>query len=456
MNGTNSHINQISNSDWEKLRLAFQQESLVLVLGPNLSTIADSERDAPLTQHLARHIFERIDPDQRITATTDLTTLAGMLVEQKGRSTLDVAIDSFFQNAPEPSETQQRLARLPFRIVINAARDKQICRALDRANAKYREEFYHFRQHRQFDYDARDPRTFVYHLFGCTDCFDPAKGQSVKTLGSLVMTGSDQVEFVKQVVQTERKIPNSLLMELNDTKTYLFLGFNFEDWYLRLLLYGLNLSDRTDAMPSWALHNGPSELPFSAAVFFKSRYKLNFLPLSEIDFVHDLLVRYETEFSAGYNRSTNGAQRVLKALIISDPADQAERRAFEQSLAPLRHRFQLHIHETRPGEDVEATFAAQLADSQFVFPLITANFLGNDELIERFYEKILPADQPGQCLVSPIICGACQWKPLLRGPILNNVLPNNLTPISQWPDPAAAWTDIATEIERRIKTHFSL
>jgi len=346
------------------------------------------------------------------------------------------------------------LARLPFRIVINAARDKQICRAFDRANVKYREELYHFRQHRPFDYDPRDPRAFVYHLFGAVDCFDPAKGQPVKTLGSMVLTGSDQVEFVKQVVQTERKIPNALLMELNDTKTYLFLGFNFEDWYLRLLLYGLNLSDRTDAMPSWALHNGPGELSFAAAVFYKSRYKLNFLPISEVDFVRDLVARYEAEFVSHIARPAATTQRVLKAMIISDDQDEALRHAFEQSLAPLRNRFNLQVSQTLPGDDLGVAFAAQLADAQFVFPLITARFLGNDALVDQLFEKILPADQPGKCLVSPLIGGACQWKPVLRGPILNNVLPNNLTPVSQWPDPAAAWTDVATEIERRIKTHF--
>jgi len=117
-----------------------------------------------------QHIARRLPLPNSPSAEADLATLAGMLVEQKGRYTLDVAMDQFFQNAPEPGETQQLLARLPFRIVINAARDKYICRA--------------------FDYDPRDPRAFGYHLFGTVDCFDPAKGQPVKTLGLMVLTSS--------------------------------------------------------------------------------------------------------------------------------------------------------------------------------------------------------------------------------------------------------------------------
>ncbi len=269
------------------------------------------------------------------------------------------------------------------------------------------------------------------------------------------MTGADQVEFVKQVVQTERKIPNSLLAELNDTKTYLFLGFNFDDWYLRLLLYGLGLGDSADAMPSWALNAGQSDLNYATTVFFSSRYKLNFLPLSEADFIQDLYTRYTTELAQRDEQAANTSSgKPIKALIISDPADEALRADFIRALAPLRARYNLELHETLPGDNEEAVLAAQIADSQFIFPLISVNFLSNDALIELFYDKIQPADKPGKTIVSPVLGGICQWKPLLRGPVLNAVLPNNLEPVSKWSDSAAAWTDVAQEIERRIRTHF--
>jgi len=449
-------MNQIPDKDWAKLRLAIEQNTLVLVIGPWLSTLTDADGSTrSMPDALARHFSDELDEDRKPSHAHDLSTIAGLLVRDKGRATLEVSVDNFFRKPLPINDLQEMLAQLPFRIIVNASRDKQICAALDRFNVKYREEIYHFKQPRDFVYQASDANTFVYHLFGAVDCKDNKSGQTNKTLGSLVLTGADQVEFVKQVVQTERKIPNSLLAELNDTKTYLFLGFNFDDWYLRLLLYGLGLSDHSDAMPSWALQAGGSELNYSTTVFFGSRYKINFLQLSESDFVRDFSERYAAELAQREKSSSSAPTgRTVKALIIHDPADEALRDDFLRSLAPLRNRYNLHIHETLPGDNVQAVLEQQIADSQFIFPLISVNFLSNDALIDFFHEKILPADVPEKTIVSPILGGICQWKLLLRGAIMNAVLPNNLEPVSKWSDPAAAWTDIAQEIERRIKTHF--
>ncbi|MCE7923389.1 MAG: hypothetical protein DYG98_10050 [Haliscomenobacteraceae bacterium CHB4] len=450
-------MNQIPDRDWAKLRLAFENNALVLVVGPWLSTVTDSSGvSRTIPEALALHLAGELDDDRKPAADADLTTVAGLVVRDKGRATLEVAIDNFFRKPLPPNAMQETLAQLPFHIIINVARDKQICTALDKFNVKYHEELYNFRQPRDFTYNPADNRTFVYHLLGAVSCKEDSTGQVNKTLGSLVMTGADQVEFLKQVVQTERKIPNTLLAELNETKTYLFVGFNFNDWYLRLLLYTLGLSDSADAMPSWALHTGPGELNYSTSVFFNTRYKINFLKLTETEFVQDLSTRYHAELGQSDQPAATAATgRPIHALVVSDPADESLRQEFLRALAPLRNRYNLNIHETLPGEDVQAAFERQLADSQFVFPLISANYLGNDALIEQFYDKILTADAPGKTIVSPVLGGVCQWKPLLRGPVLNAVLPNNLEPVSKWADPAAAWTDVVTEIERRIKTHFS-
>lgn len=449
-------MDQIPDRDWAKLRLAFENNALVLVVGPLLSTMADTKGNSiPMAEALTRHLAEEFDETRRPPEGADLPTVAGLLVADKGRATLEVAIDTFFRKPLPVNALQETLAQLPFRIIINVARDKQICAALERHNVKYHEEIYNFRQPREFTYLPTDTRTFVYHFLGAVNCKDDSTGQVGKTLSSLVMTGADQVEFMKQVVQTERKIPNSLLAELNDSKTYLFVGFDFNDWYLRLLLYCLGMSDEADAMPSWALHSGANELNYATSVFFSSRYRLNFLKLSEADFMQDFLARYNAELAQAEEPQAASAEgRQINALIVSDAADEPLRQDFIRALAPLRMRYNFHIHETLAGEDMQAAFERQMADSHFIFPLISVNFLSNDDLIEQFYDKILPADAPGKTIVSPVLGGVCQWKPLIRGAVLNAVMPNNLEPVSKWADPAAAWTDILEEVERRIKTHF--
>ncbi len=451
-------MNQIPDRDWEKLRLAFENRALILVMGPLLSSVPDaSGTGKAMHEALAEHLAGELDADRQPAPGTDLTTVAGLLVREKGRATLEVAMDTFFRKPIPVNPVQEALAQLPFRIIINVARDKQICTALDKFNIKYREEIYNFRQPRDFEFNLTDSRTFVYHLLGAVNYKDDSTGQINKSLGSLVMTGADQVECLKQIVQTERKIPDSLLAELNDTKTFLFVGFNFNDWYLRLLLYSLGLSDDADAMPSWALHSGPGELNYATSVFFSTRYKISFMKLSELEFAQDFLARYKAEMAqSAPPPAADNTVRTVNALIVSDPADEAMREEFIQALAPLRKRYNLHIHETQPGEDMQAAFERQLADSQFVFPLISGDFLSNEDLSGAQFEKIQAVDAPGKTIVSPVLIGKCPWKLLITGTIVNAIMPNNLEPVnsSKWDNPASAWTDIVLEIERRIQTHF--
>jgi hypothetical protein len=222
-----------------------------------------------------------------------------------------------------------------------------------------------------------------------------------------------------------------------------------------MLLYCLGLSDSQDAMPNWAIHTGSDNLSYASSVFFSSRYKINFIPLTEEDFINDLHARFTAELAESDKPAGASATgKRVNIMIVNDPADDALRQDFLRSLAPLRTRYNINILETLPGEDEQAAFDRQLGESQLVFPIITVNSLSNDDLIEQFYDKILPADAPGKTIISPVLGGICQWKPLLRGPVMNAVLPNNLEPVSKWTDPAAAWTDIAQEVERRIRTHF--
>lgn len=458
---------KIRDEDWKKLRLAFKQRSVVLVLGPWLSTVTEGGKEVLLNEafrrHLASKLHNRVAPgagaasdenEQVAPAVADLATVAGLLVEQGGLPTLQVEVEEFFRRDFKPNQAQLDLAELPFPIIINATRDKQICKALEKRNIAYREELYNFKSQRNFKYDPSDSRPFVYHLFGAVSIRKTDTREEEETLNSMVLTGSDQVEFVKQIVQTERKIPPTLLAELNATKTFLFVGFNFEDWYLRLLLFGLGLTDSPDAVPAWALHTGEQDLHFSTAVFFRSRYKLNFLQLSTADFIADLKKRYSEEKQQGEAKPEKKDQNV-RIFILNDTEDEPVRAEFVKALAVLKIRYDIQIHEVLGGDNVAGTMEAQANDAHFAFPIITKNFFGNEWLCDFYQEKMIPLHDANKTVVSPLLAGPCMWKAIVGPGIINTVLPANRQPVTAWEDVAQAWTDIVQEIEQRIKTHFS-
>ncbi|HAO20607.1 MAG TPA: hypothetical protein DCQ37_09125, partial [Desulfobacteraceae bacterium] len=57
---------------------------------------------------------------------------------------------------------------------------------------------------------------------------------------SLVMTENDLLDFLVSVISKAPGLPASITSELNSTdKNFLFLGFGFKHWYLRILLHVL-------------------------------------------------------------------------------------------------------------------------------------------------------------------------------------------------------------------------
>ena len=66
----------------------------------------------------------------------------------------------------------------------------------------------------------------VYNLFGSLDETE-----------SIVLTEEDQLEFIRNVVKDDPRIPEEILGQFDHRKTYLFFGFDLENWQFRLLLH---------------------------------------------------------------------------------------------------------------------------------------------------------------------------------------------------------------------------
>ena len=83
---------------------------------------------------------------------------------------------------------------------------------------------------------------------------------------SLVLTYNNQMRFSRQLIENRRNfIPDKLLSEIQRTKFFLFLGFDFEDWMARqvcdTLIYG-----NQDQIESYAFSFNESMTAFPIAL----------------------------------------------------------------------------------------------------------------------------------------------------------------------------------------------
>ena len=133
---------------------------------------------------------------------------------------------------PAPGELHpalEQLIDLRFRIIINTTPDNFVTRLYDEVAAPYHADFYnYYKPGSAFTFDfEKDPRVVVYNLLG-----------TYKKPESLVLTYKHQLNYIKKIVgeQQNERLPDVLTNAFKDFRYHLFLGFDFEDWNLRLLL----------------------------------------------------------------------------------------------------------------------------------------------------------------------------------------------------------------------------
>ncbi len=264
--------------------------SCVLLLGPGVAVDPSSKDHTPLTIKLARKLAAdpvlrgRYPPEME-----DRLRYISQLYYEKKRDLEDLAIvtaDFYRDFADLTTDFHRNLAALPFRLCINASLDDFMLRAFSETGTKKPvTSHYNFRK-------ARDPllrppteaEPLVYYLYG----------KSVD-LYSLVLTESDLIEFLVAVVRGDPPLPDYVKGRLGDPETtFLFVGFGFQNWYLRVLLHVLKIyghKSRAVALEDTGFFSHPDR--YQTVGFFSGDRSIEFRPLQWETFAERLHATYQ-------------------------------------------------------------------------------------------------------------------------------------------------------------------
>ncbi len=130
-----------------------------------------------------------------------------------------------------PQEPYKVLAELPFPIYIITTPGNLLEGALSAAGKEPRVELCRWNDDIEYpsiydedpDYQPDVDQPLVYHLFGC-----------LQNPQSLILTEDDYFDYLIGLTRKETEIPDVVLRALTDT-ALLFLGFEIDDWYFRVL-----------------------------------------------------------------------------------------------------------------------------------------------------------------------------------------------------------------------------
>ena len=372
----------------------------VLFLGPGALSVRQGDEWRSLNELCANHLAREYGFDLPTAEANSLVHVTSMLRNRNRDNLADTMImgkvQKFYEDAERTAQLHpalEQLADLPFKIIINTTPDDFFVRYYANALAPYRFEFYHFRQPERdplFDFKD-DPPPLIYNLFGFYK----------KDPSSLVLTNKDQLTFVNKITGAQHeRLPESLLAAFNVPRFYLFLGFDYEDWTLKILLDELFKNARSNIKPfAYPLRGAPVTNSLDR-IFFQGEFSMEFPSVDLETFVVNLKKQLVDDTVA-----PPGASATLAEVLIlhSEAKDDAGCQALLRYLKPLKVRCWT-LADAVGQCDVTAWLRRKLDECQIVLPLISADFFEADNPALPLLDEIVQRNNPrGRFLVMPVM-----------------------------------------------------
>ncbi len=276
------------HDEWDTLIRTISRGNCILMLGPDASLYGENGKAQSLTKLLANELAEKIKPrlSTRQIDPDNLAQVAHYYCMETGRNGLEAKLEAFYEKRlANTSDLHRDLAGLPFYFTITSTPDRMFYNALQESGKKPVTKGYNFRG----TSPAMVPmgsveEPLLFNLYG-----------SIEEPYSLVLTENDLVDFLVAVISGNPPLPKNIISELRaSNKSFLFLGFGFRHWYLRVLLHVLQ-GDKKQAH-SFALEQFPQngdEFQRTILFFEDSDCKIHLYNQELNNFVKELRGRYK-------------------------------------------------------------------------------------------------------------------------------------------------------------------
>jgi len=193
----------------------------------------------------------------------------------------------------------QNLARLPFRTVCSLIPDPFFSLALHGLGFHFVEDHYDYKLKREPP-KVDNETQLLYYMYG-----KYTNPESVAT------TPEEHLELVKNIVSSDPPVPDNVRSRFQKVPvSFLFLGFDFNDWHFRLVLKSIGIRKLSE---SYFPEVGNSQIAFIAREYYTGNMGITFLSDETESFVQECVSRYEV---------LNGAaDRLIRIFIDYHPQD---------------------------------------------------------------------------------------------------------------------------------------
>jgi hypothetical protein len=133
-------------------------------------------------------------------------------------------LKEYYRINATPNDMHRQLAQIPCHLYVSINSDLLMKQALEDYGVEHEFNYYIKGQPSAEVAKPTQEKPLLYNLFG-----------SIDNQQSLIFTHDDLIQYMLSIIK-EFKLPQNLRGTLENSLYFIFLGFDFEKWYLRLLL----------------------------------------------------------------------------------------------------------------------------------------------------------------------------------------------------------------------------
>jgi hypothetical protein len=260
------------NDMWDFLIKRIEQGKCALVIGPEIAFAGEGQSfqeslQSYLNQELQGKTFDFFGEDEFIAFDSTKDRLLTLF-----------KIQNFFE-IPRAEDLYQKLAQVPFHLVINLSPDTYLKKAFDQMGFNYDFQYYDKNKNAagsQFlNIPIQKDQPLIYNLMG-----------NIEDEESLIFTYDDLFSYLENIFG-HFKLPEKVRLALQNTSSFIFIGVKFRKWYLRLLLRLLGLHHQDKLINACMDQHIPQE----ATTFYTRHFEISFLDYHSGAFVEQLFLK---------------------------------------------------------------------------------------------------------------------------------------------------------------------
>lgn len=200
-----------------------------------------------------------------------------------------------------------KLVELPIHLYLSLTPDHLLQEAFEEKGLSYRHETYQKgRAQPQITQAPTADQPLIYNLFG-----------SIREPDSLIYTQDDLFDFLFSIMGSEYALPEMVLHTISSARLFLFLGFRFDQWYLKLLLRLFNLHHKRIALSIGTAANDDK-----VKAFYQDQFEMVFVPQAFEQYVTSVHTQWAERHA--YRRSDSQERSYPDRILACIRTDQLE------------------------------------------------------------------------------------------------------------------------------------